>query len=409
MFIVHCWVSERNRTTIGGIMKKILLCGHTGSANRGCEAIIKATADILSTDNNRILLATYRKDQDVLLGVDEFADVIEYRQPKIHDVDYLIAGVKKRIWKKDAFMHSVIQRDVLNAAHESVILNVGGDTYCYGPPREVMYTNHYAYVNKIPSILWSCSIGLENLTNEVIKDMKKYSIIMPRETKTYNNLVQSGISEDKLQLIADPAFVLTPTAVDLPFGFEQSNILGINVSPITVRGDTQSALIRENMDNLIDWVLNNTSMNILLIPHVYNELDLDITALKQSTVKYNDNHRVLLLDKQYSCRQIKYIISKCKFLIAARTHASIAAYSSYIPTLVLGYSIKSEGIADDIFGEHEPYVLKIEDINNEYDILIAFKLIMANEENIVEKLKKSMLVLGERLKKASKTIQEISI
>ena len=70
-----------------------------------------------------------------------------------------------------------------------------------------------------------------------------------------------------------------------------------------------------------------------------------------------NSKRVSIVDQEYTCEQLKYIISKCRFMVAARTHASIAAYSSEVPTLVLGYSVKSKGIARDLFGTHKHYVL----------------------------------------------------
>ena len=46
-----------------------------------------------------------------------------------------------------------------------------------------------------------------------------------------------------------------------------------------------------------------------------------------------------------NCMVIKGYISRCELFIGARTHATIAAYSTGVPTLVLGYSVKARGIA----------------------------------------------------------------
>lgn len=45
---------------------------------------------------------------------------------------------------------------------------------------------------------------------------------------------------------------------------------------------------------------------------------------------------------------MKYVISKCFIFIGARTHAVISAYSTCVPSVALGYSIKSKGIAEDL-------------------------------------------------------------
>ena len=41
-------------------------------------------------------------------------------------------------------------------------------------------------------------------------------------------------------------------------------------------------------------------------------------------------------------------ISKCRFFLGARTHAMISAYSVCVPSIALGYSIKSKGISKDL-------------------------------------------------------------
>jgi colanic acid/amylovoran biosynthesis protein len=83
-----------------------------------------------------------------------------------------------------------------------------------------------------------------------------------------------------------------------------------------------------------------------------------------------------------NCSELKYIISKCRFLIAARTHASIAAYSTCVPTLVVGYSVKAKGIAKDIFGTDDNYVIPVQSLKENGDLIKAFKWIQENEDKI---------------------------
>ena len=58
-----------------------------------------------------------------------------------------------------------------------------------------------------------------------------------------------------------------------------------------------------------------------------------------------------------SAPELKWVISKCRYFIGARTHAVIAAYSTGVPAIALGYSIKSKGIARDLFGSDAHFVL----------------------------------------------------
>ncbi len=94
--------------------------------------------------------------------------------------------------------------------------------------------------------------------------------------------------------------------------------------------------------------------------------------------------------------QYKGYISRMRFFIGARTHATIAAYSNYVPTMVLGYSVKSKGISKDIFGE-EKLVLSIDQISNSSMLKAKFDE-MVNEERLIrQKLQASI----PRIKKMS--------
>lgn len=63
----------------------------------------------------------------------------------------------------------------------------------------------------------------------------------------------------------------------------------------------------------------------------------------------NYSSRISVLDSERrNYLQIRYVISKCHSFIGARTHAVISAYSTCVPAIALGYSIKSKGIAKDL-------------------------------------------------------------
>jgi polysaccharide pyruvyl transferase WcaK-like protein len=80
--------------------------------------------------------------------------------------------------------------------------------------------------------------------------------------------------------------------------------------------------------------------------------------------------------------ELKYLISRCRFFLGARTHATIAAYSSCVPTLVVGYSVKARGIARDLFGTEDGYVLPVQDLCRAEELTEAFMKLMAHENVI---------------------------
>ena len=115
--------------------------------------------------------------------------------------------------------------------------------------------------------------------------------------------------------------------------------------------------------------------------------------------------KISLLQDQYDSAQIKYIISNCKYFIGARTHSTIAALSSLIPTLSIAYSIKARGINKDIFG-HEGYVLDISDITSE-TLMKGFNKIVNEEIEIKETLTNKISLINKDLKQATSLLEKV--
>ena len=94
--------------------------------------------------------------------------------------------------------------------------------------------------------------------------------------------------------------------------------------------------------------------------------------------------------RDHKAEELKGYISRCRFFIGARTHSTIAAYSSCVPTLVVGYSIKANGLAKDIFGTIDNFVCPVQTLDNEEDILNKFIYILKNENKIKRHLENMM-------------------
>ena len=58
------------------------------------------------------------------------------------------------------------------------------------------------------------------------------------------------------------------------------------------------------------------------------------------------------------------------------------AYSSNVPTFVVGYSVKAMGIAKDLFGTWENYVLSAQNIKETNELTDAFIWLQKNENDI---------------------------
>jgi len=130
----------------------------------------------------------------------------------------------------------------------------------------------------------------------------------------------------------------------------------------------------------------------------------DRKPIKKLYDKFKDTGRIVLIEDCDSTT-LKGYISKCNMFIGARTHATIAAYSTCVPTLVVGYSVKAKGIAKDLFGTYENYVIPVQTLENKEDLINAFKWLNNNKEEIKKHLTD---VMPEYIKRAIRAGEEIS-
>ena len=115
----------------------------------------------------------------------------------------------------------------------------------------------------------------------------------------------------------------------------------------------------------------------------------------------------MLLFPDMPCQKLKYIISQCRAFIGARTHATIAAYSSCVPTLVVGYSVKARGIAKDLFGTEKHYVLPVQMLENPEELIRAYNWMMDREQKIKNRLEEIMPEYCARAKAAGEEIRKL--
>ncbi len=381
----------------------IFLCGETGIVNRGCEAIIRSTVKVLNKQRSgNIYLATSAPEMDMPLTKELGINMIRYNSfPTKYHRYY--AAVMRRL--KHSVDGKFLQAELFSRiGKKDICLNIGGDTYCYDRPSYSIELNNYTNKHGINNILWCCSVEADVMRGEILKDLKKYKYIFAREGITFQNLLKSGISESCIVKCCDPAFFLNKEKVELPQGFVVGNTVGLNVSELIVSEKNPNSY--GYIVGLIKEILEKTDMSVCLIPHVYsiekNICDWPILSKIYGDIK---SDRICIVDEEYNCEQLKYIISKCRFMIAARTHASIAAYSSLVPTLVLGYSVKSKGIAQDLFGTYEHYVLPNKEITPQR-LSEDFWFIYRNEQAIRDKLCDSLPEYRQQLLNAISKLNE---
>ncbi|MDY6367693.1 MAG: polysaccharide pyruvyl transferase family protein [Clostridia bacterium] len=372
-------------------MKKYVLFGHSGSYNHGCEAIVRSTRKILGEDNRFYLFSKIPRE-DIEFNLNKDFKIIEDKEyKKVPDKSFL--GIYYRLLSKFNKNLSFDDREwIYNNKQllikDSVALSVGGDNYCYnGIINELRPKTFSLKHNNIPSVLWGCSIGKEYLSKGVINDLKSYSLITARESLTIENLYNVGIKDNVIPC-SDPAFTLDLQSTDFKKDiFDSGNVIGLNVSDFMKFYEPYKGATIKNFLTLIKHLLKTTDAYIALIPHVNKDADSnDDYRISCEVAKQIGSERVVVAEKTLNCMQLKYLISKCKQFVGCRTHSTIAAYSTCVPTLVVGYSVKSKGIAKDIFGDYNGYVVDGKSFTSDDDLKNAYIAFSEMENDIKKRL-----------------------
>jgi len=155
-------------------------------------------------------------------------------------------------------------------------------------------------------------------------------------------------------------------------------------------------------------VLDTTDLQIALVPHVVWEGGDDRQPLTALYEQFKDTGRVFLVPDA-NCKDLKALISRLRFFIGARTHSTIAAYSTGVPTLVCGYSVKARGIALDLFGESEGYVVPVQGLEREDMLAEAFSALFAREKNIRDHLRAKLPGYQQQALSVADAIGQIKI
>jgi polysaccharide pyruvyl transferase WcaK-like protein len=368
---------------------RTVLYPHGGSGNHGCEAIVRTTCNIIRKHgiDGEIVLCSDHNDQDMKYGMSE----VTYVNPTTinrFSPENIIENVVRRLFKTYSFATKARMRNITNTIQpNNLCLSIGGDNYSYKGfiPYNILRINDIVKEKGCKLVYWGCSIGEDCITKHVLPDLKKYDLIIARESITYNGLIKAGITKNT-QLYPDPAFTLDTVKSPLPQGFIEGNTIGLNVSPLIQGYEQTPNITYNNYRNLIQYIIDNTDCAVALIPHVVWNYTNDLQPLTRLYDEFKHTGRVILID-DHNALELKGFISRCRLFIGARTHATIAAYSSCVPTLVIGYSVKAKGIAKDIFGSYENYVLPVQSLDSEDEITNAFKWLMENETSIRKHLK----------------------
>lgn len=359
-----------------------------GCGNRGCEAIARGTCEILSLDRSRTYFYDSNAQEmkiDSNFGLDSIGELRSYSANNIYSFAERVFHKVMNKANINRYLSSIYPYSTMidSINEDDLLLLTGGDLYCYEfhVNKNTQFIKELKKRNKGKIVLWGASIEPTLLTQESIEGLKALDRITVRESLTYSALLELGIDKN-VELYADPAFVLKPKFTKLPEYFLQADVIGINISNLVNGGFELNTTFSVNLINLIENILNSSEMHVLLIPHVTWKGQDDRIISKLIAERFADTKRVHFLEMDnLSYQEIRYVISKCRFFIGARTHSMISAYSTCIPSIALGYSIKAVGIAKDL-GLPDNLVVNCKKLTSDNNLLDAFNYLVGNENQI---------------------------
>ena len=397
-------------------MKQFFLYQHGGSGNHGCEALVRTVTAILKeTTPAEVTLCSNAVAQDRQYGLDHQVKLVQNEQilrrwsPK-----WFLYQLDKRLTHSAALQEKCLVEQVVvqGAAQADVAIAIGGDNYCYNKGRQFWPTDRRLKKDGSKVVLWGCSIEPRDLDQEFITQLSHFDLLTVRESVSYDALLKAGMAPEKLRLIPDPAFTLEAIEKPLPQGFDPDNTVGVNVSPMIIGCEEEKGATMKNYQGLLQHILDTTDFHIALIPHVVWSYNDDRQPLQALYEKFKDTGRVVLLEDD-DCRVLKGYIARLRLFIGARTHSTIAAYSTGVPTLVVGYSVKAEGIAKDLFAqgfepeERQKFVLPVQKLRQADELTRAFDWLYENEVTIRQHLAKVMPAYRQRAYEAGPAVMEL--
>jgi polysaccharide pyruvyl transferase WcaK-like protein len=377
--------------------ERFLFVGNSTYLNHGSEAIIRGTVEILRKTFQEprivsvdLLYHPYRQIQESDDGISH--RVLYY--PKPGSCRKLFFQASKGLLTREV-AYKLYVRQILREMREAdAVLFLGGDGFI-DKPYYPLACSHQALRLKKVTVIWGASIGPFGgstfYRRRVFKHLRKLTGLFARETTTQAYLADNNVSEN-VYLVDDPAFVMEPEEpADKEF-IEKlpQGAIGISLSSLFLGKTRFRSQIKTGVYEIIEAVRRQFGRPIVLIGHcvtdgINNDYELLNSVLRENASRW---HNVICLPRFMPASEIKWVISRLHCLVGARTHATIAAFSSLVPTVSLVYSFKGIGVNKRLFGGLR-YAVTTEDCSVEA-IVEKLELVLAHHGEIRRILQEKM-------------------
>lgn len=406
---------------------KILITGHDTFHNKGCQALIYTTTEILKGvfPSTTFTIFSWEPEYDQA-NLDNSAIECKFIEHRFQTNEFSLRNrlwlainnyrikTDRIIWVKPSFYNAIKSCDLMVVSGGDILADYGDASV-----KHYFFPIAVAKALKKPVYVFAQSISpykSDKLLKFARYYLNKVDLITVREKISYEYLKSINIKAP-FYLTADPAFLLKPSSEErLKEILDTEDIIldspltiGISVSETLTKwsGADQSHFLRI-MASVSDTVLRKYNSKLIFVPHVTydNNPDNDDRIIgKKLWNEMKEKGCAYLIRGNYSCRELKAVIGKCDVFIGARTHATIASTSQLVPTLALAYSVKAYGIMDDVL-DREKCSYDITKVTYD-DLLGKIIYLIENRKRIRESALIRLKNIKERARKNGSLAQEI--
>jgi colanic acid/amylovoran biosynthesis protein len=407
-------------------MKKVLLTGTYCSLNKGDAAMETSTANAISNaiPNCKVTICSpfskYDKEYYKPIPVEHC-----YRRRLIY-ASFLL--LRLSIWR---FFRSFVKSDLkflvthpeLQLFFENdLIVDLSGDMLTEDYGVHVAYSHYIPLLMAIladkPIFICAQSIGPFKWTKPIARFILNRSIVTVRESISYDYLKTISLTNTKVSLTADMAFLLEPSSddevneilINENFLIEGKRLLGVSLSRIVEKKfnsentSSKSLKFKETIAQTLDKICIKHNLTPIFIPHVTGPSKAKNDRLINNEVLDIMTSKGFVIQGDYTSSQLKGIIRQCFCFVGARMHANIGALSNSVPVVAISYSHKTPGIMK-MLGQ-EQMVCDVLSFNKS-ELEEKIEIMITNRDMISATLSKHLINVKDAANKNVKIIEEL--
>jgi len=285
------------------------------------------------------------------------------------DADITVLSKKpestKKLYNVDAIYRYNIFKIIYSLAKSDILISGGGTLIQDATStKSLMYylaIIKAAKILKKKVMLYANGIGPLTVFSNIEKTkniLNTVDLITIRDEKSFKELEHIGVNKPKIELTADPAFLLEPNENGTKILESYDVLQNAKYLFVSVRKWKNSP---ENFEQIIadfcDYAFEKYGLYSVIFP-MQNKIDFEISA----EIKNKMKNRSTLIGAKYPVESILSIMKEMHICLGMRLHTLIYSSSRTVPTIGLVYDPKVSGFMEDM---DNGKFLNVEKLNRE--------------------------------------------